>query len=135
MSVLADAGVLDGVRSAGAGCRRKRTDITVRDVQGLRWVAEMYGVRLDVAGVLLGRLGETGGPVSLRTVRDVVARWERLGLAVVERTATGVWVSLSRRGLDRVGLEALREYRVPWNLERHHHAVNVARLSYEGVAA
>ena len=36
-------------------------------------------------------------------------------------------------GLDRVGLEALREYRVPWNLERHHHAVNVARLSYEGV--
>ena len=61
-----------------------------------------------------------------------MARWERLGLAVAERTPTGVWVTLSRRGLDRVGLGGLRVARVPWNRERHHHAVNVARLSYEG---
>ena len=98
----------------------------------LRWVGEMYGVRLDVLGVLLGRLGCGAGPVSERTVRDVVARWERLGLVTRERSASGVWVSLTRRGLDRVGLDGLREYRVPWNLERHHHAVNVCRLSYEG---
>lgn len=134
MSVQAGVGVLDGVRPVGSvRCRRERTDITVRDTRALRWVGEQSGARLDVVGVLLGRLGDSGGPVSLRTVRDVVARWERRGLAVAERSATGVWVSLNRRGLDRVGLGRLREYRVPWNLERHHHAVNVARLSYEAV--
>lgn len=136
MTGFAGAGVLDGMAAeqvGGVGCgRRERTDITVRDTLALRWVGEQYGVRLDVVGVLLGRLGGAGGPLSLRTVRDVVARWERRGMAVAERSATGVWVSLTKRGLDRVGL-GVREYRVPWNLERHHHAVSCVRLAYEGI--
>lgn len=85
-------------------------------------------------GVLLGRIGGAGGALSLRTVRDVVARWERLGLARLTRMTSGGWVSLTRLGLDRVDLGGLPVVRVPWVRERHHHAVNAVRLSFEAVA-
>jgi hypothetical protein len=124
------AGVLEAAQ-AEVTVRRERRDVTVRDVAALRWVGEQSGVRLDVLGVLLGRLGQGGGPLSLWGVRNQVGRWESRGLVGAERSVTGVWVSLTRKGLDRVGLEKMREYQVPWNLERHHHAVNVVRLAYE----
>ena len=133
VSVLAGVGVLDDVRSADAVRRRCRgPEVTVRDAMALRWVGEQYSARLDVLGVLLGRLGE-GGLLGADGVRKQVARWVRLSLVTTERSATGIWVTLTRRGLDRAGLDRLRVVGVPWNRERHHHAVNVARLSYEAV--
>lgn len=130
------AEVLEGGVAARAGAervvrRRRGLEITGRDVEALRWCGEQYGVRLDVLGVLLGRLGETGGPLSVSAVRDVVGRWKRLRLAKAERLPGGVWVSLSRQGLDRVGLEEMRTVGVPLLRERHAHAVNVVRLDRE----
>jgi hypothetical protein len=128
VEVLSVVGVLE---DEGVRVRRRHVPmVTGRDVVALRWVGEQYGARLDVLGVLLGRLG--GGEVlSLRSVRDVVGRWRERGLAEAERLESGVWVSLTRKAQVRAGLGDLRLKKVPWKLERHHHAVNVVRLAYE----
>lgn len=121
---MSEAAVLERVR-------RRRTDITERDTAALQWVGEQYGARMDVLGVLLGRLGNGDGPVSLRTARDVVGRWVRLRLARTEPMPGGAWVTLTRPGVDVSGLGVMQTRRFPARLARHHHAVNVVRLAYE----
>src|SRR3954451_17487950 len=91
----------------------RRSFLTARDGEALRWVGEMYGVREDVLRVLLGRwrepgagmqLGEDaepGAPLSYRATRQVVARWEANGWAERRRLFGGrVWVIPTARGLQ-----------------------------------
>lgn len=111
--------------------RRRGPEVTDRDVEVLRWVGEQYGARMDVLGVLLGRFGDGEGPVSLWTVRDQVSRWRRMGFARTETVPGGAWVTLTRWGLEAVGLGDLRTSRLSLRLARHRHAVNVVRLDYE----
>lgn len=128
--------------AAGAAAEVKRRnrgpDFTKRDSDALRWIGEQYGTRLDVLGVLLGRLssadGHAGQPLSLRGVRNQIERWERSGLVRRERALGSTWVTLTRHGLDRVGL-VLPVWAVPATRVRHCHAVNVVRLWYETTPA
>lgn len=113
--------------------RNRGPDFTARDAAALQWVGEQYGCRLDVLGVLLGRLGTdsfTAPALSLRGVRNQVDRWERQGLVRRERALASTWVTLTRHGLDRVGL-SFPTWAVPTTRVRHCHAVNIVRLWYE----
>src|SRR5688572_23822081 len=76
-----------------SGARRRRPDLTARDRDVLKWLGEQYGARLDVLGVLLGRLGDSGEPLSHWTVRSHVDRWERAGLVRKERALGQMWVT------------------------------------------
>lgn len=105
--------------------------MTVRDAVALRWLGEQYGARLDVLGVLLGRLGGADGPLSVTRRVEVVARWKRLGLVRAEKLPDGTWVTLTAKGLGLAGLEDLSPWRMPLLKLRHTHAVNVVRLAYE----
>lgn len=116
--------------------RRKRgPSMTWRDGDALRWVGEQVGARLDVLGVLLGRLGGNDGPLSERTVRDQVARWQRMKLVRTVRFQSGMWVTLTRLGLERAGLEDLNPSPLSLHVIRHSHAINAVRLAYESDGA
>lgn len=128
---MSDLAVLGVVEERSERRRRRGPVVTERDVVALRWVGEQYGARLDVLGVLLGRLGEVGEPLSLWAVRDQVTRWERLGFARPEMMPGGWWVTLTRRGLDVSDLEELRTTRLRLRTARHRHAINAVRLDYE----
>jgi hypothetical protein len=95
------------------------------------WIAEQYGARADVLTVLLGRLGERDGPLSMWGVRNQVRRWMDMRLVTAERTLGGTWVTLTKAGLDRAGAE-YPVWKVPAAKLAHCHAVNVVRLAYEG---
>jgi len=97
----------------------------------LQWIGEQYGARLDVLSVLLGRLGGSSEPLSKWGVRNQIERWKRQGLVITERALGDTWVTPSRHGLDRVGLN-LPTWKVPVTRVRHCHAVNIVRLYYEG---
>ena len=122
------------MRGVGVVRRRRGPELTERDGAALRWLGEQYGARLDVLGVLLGRLGGAEGPLSLRTVRDLVDRWERLGLCRCEKLPGGGWVTLTAKGLGLAGLEDLSPWKMPLLKLRHTHAVNAVRLAYEGTS-
>lgn len=97
--------------------------LSERDLRGLLFIAEMYGLQLD----LLARL------LDLRedAARRVAARWRRLGYADTGRLGPGrPWVWLTRRGLTVCGL---RYTAVPPALSRlaHIRAVAVVRLALE----
>ena len=94
----------------------------------------MYGARLDVLAVLLGRLStETGGrPLSTSGVRKQVDRWKGSNLVRVERALGQSWVTLTRHGYDRAGLP-YGVWAVPVTRVRHVHCVNAVRLWYEGL--
>src|SRR5579863_10315018 len=97
--------------------------LTERDLRGLLFVAEMYGLQLDLLARLLD-LREDGA-------RRLVARWRRLGYADMARLGPGrAWVWLTRRGLAACGL---RYTAVPPALSRlaHIRAVAVVRLALE----
>jgi hypothetical protein len=97
--------------------------LTERDLRGLLFVAQMYGLQLDLLARLLD-LREDGA-------RRVVARWRRLGYADMARLGPGrAWVWLTRRGLAACGL---RYTAVPPALSRlaHIRAVAVVRLALE----
>lgn len=113
--------------------RNRGPDFTARDAAAVRWIGEQYGCRLDVLGVLLGRLGADSlkaPPLSLRGVRNQIERWERQGLVRRERALSATWVTPTRNGLDRVGL-SFPTWAVPTTRLRHCHAVNIVRLWYE----
>jgi hypothetical protein len=95
------------------------------------WIGEQYGARLDVLGVLLGRLGGRREPLSVWGVRNQVDRWRRMRLVTAERALGATWVTLTRAGLERAGAE-YRVWRMPAARLAHCHAVNVVRLAYEG---
>jgi hypothetical protein len=114
--------------------RNRAPDFTERDAAALQWIGEQYGARLDVLGVLLGRLGGWSSPLTISGVRNQVERWKRQGLARAERALGETWVTPTRLGLDRVGLN-LPTWKVPVTRVRHCHAVNIVRLYYEGTPA
>jgi hypothetical protein len=109
---------LAGLRS-DAGVVR----LTGRDVAGLVWCGEMYGVRADLlAGVLA---------CSADVVRRVHVRWRRAGLAETGRLGPGpVWCWLTRAGLDACGLP-YGAYRPPLGRLAHVHAAACVRAALE----
>ena len=94
-----------------------------RDVAGLLFAAEMYGVQLDQLAVRLG--------VSEVRARALVARWREQGYADSARLGPGrPWVWLTRAGLLACGLP----YRPsPPALARlaHLRAVTAVRMALE----
>ena len=94
-----------------------------RDVAGLLFTAEMYGVQVDQLAVLLA--------VSEVRARALVARWREQGYAESARLGPGrPWVWLTRDGLLACGLP----YRpVPPALARlaHLRAVTAVRMALE----
>jgi hypothetical protein len=117
-------------RTEGRTRRRRGPEFTERDAAALTWLGEQYGATLDVLGVLLGRLGGAPGPLSKWGVRNQVQRWQTAGLVTAERVLGDMWVTPTRKGLDRLGL-ALPAWSIPASRVRHCHAVNVVRLNYE----
>jgi hypothetical protein len=109
-------------------------EATYRDAVALRWIAEQYTARADVAAVLLGRLSPAvprePGRVGLRTVRHHVQRWERLRF-VERRWLRGCcWIMPTRRGLAAAGVTLPVYEPVAFRLA-HTHAVAVVRLVVE----
>ncbi|MGH3160208.1 MAG: hypothetical protein ACRDNF_27050, partial [Streptosporangiaceae bacterium] len=97
--------------------------LTERDLRGLLFVADMYGLQLD----LLAGLLDLREPAA----RRVVARWRQLDYAQAARLGPGrSWVWLTRRGLTACGL---RYTAAPPALSRlaHIRAVAVVRLALE----
>jgi len=71
--------------------------VSERDITGLLFAAEMYGVQLDQLAACLG-VSETGA-------RAIVARWRQQGYAESARLGPGrAWVWLTRAGLAACGL-------------------------------
>jgi hypothetical protein len=97
--------------------------VSERDVAGLLFTAEMYGVQLDQLAVLLA--------VSEVRARTLAARWREQGYAESARLGPGrPWVWLTRDGLLACGLP----YRpTPPALARlaHLRAVTAVRLALE----
>ena len=98
-----------------------------RDITGLLFTAEMYGVQLDQLAACLG-ISETGA-------RAVVARWRQQGYAELARLGPGrAWVWLTRAGLAACG----RPYQpVAPALSRlaHLRAVTAVRLALESTGS
>ena len=82
--------------------------LTVRDGRALGWIGEQYGVRIDVAAVVLTRVTERR-ELSRRTVRVQLDRWERAGLILRPRLYGRSWVVPTAAGLAFAGLPYL-----PW---------------------
>ena len=100
--------------------------ITERDLRGLLFTAEMYGLQLDLLAALLG--------VAPEGARRAAARWRRLGFADSARIGPGrPWVWLTRRGLTACGL---RYPAAPPALSRlaHLRAVAAVRLALESAS-
>lgn len=109
--------------STAQGARAATARLTERDLRGLVFTAEMYGVQFDLLAGLLGLAPEGAGRVA--------ARWRRLGYADSARIGPGrPWVWLTRRGLTACGL---RYPAVPPALARlaHLRAVAAVRLALE----
>jgi hypothetical protein len=110
----------------GHGAQAGGVQLTERDLRGLVFTAEMYGVQLDLLAGMLG--------VPAERARPVVARWRQLGYADTARLGPGKpWVWLTRRGLTTCGL---RYTAVPPALSRlaHMRAVTVVRLALEATS-
>jgi len=98
-----------------------------RDVAGLTFAAEMYGLQLDQLAVLLG--------LTRPQARALVTRWRGRGLAESAALGPGPpWVWLTRSGLAACGL---RYAAAPPALARlaHIRAVTAVRLALEAVPA
>jgi hypothetical protein len=98
-----------------------------RDVEGLTFTAEMYGLQLDQLAVLLS--------LTPPRARAIVARWRSRGLADSAKLGPGpAWVWLTRGGLSACGV---RYTSAPPALARLEHirAVTAVRLALEALPA
>jgi hypothetical protein len=116
-------------------------------VAALAWIAQQYAVRVDLLGLLLGRLspelpktlhaweyaiGQRAQLPALAeaTVRYHLRRWHRAGWVSVQRALGRTWIVPTPNGLALAGVD----YR-PWNLVPsrlgHVHAVGLVRLAIE----
>jgi hypothetical protein len=112
--------------SAAKGGQAAPVRLTERDLRGLLFTAEMYGVQLDLLAGLLSLPPEGA--------RRTAARWRQLGYADAARIGPGrPWVWLTRRGLAACGL---RYAAVPPALSRlaHVRAVAAVRLALESAS-
>lgn len=109
---------------------------TERDVAILVWIAEQYGVRRDLLGILLARWGQvqtqTPGRVADSTVKDWVRRWRAADVLGTTQIYMGQpsWVWLTRTGLDHLEVE-YRYWEPRARSLSHLHAINQARLLVE----
>ncbi|HWG12735.1 MAG TPA: hypothetical protein VG268_05615 [Streptosporangiaceae bacterium] len=97
-----------------------------RDIGGMLYTAEMYGLPVDLLAVVLAG--------TLPQARAAVTRWHRLGYAESARLGPGPpWVWLTRAGLAACGL---RYGALPPALSRlaHIRAVTTVRLALEATA-
>jgi len=128
---VADAGGLPASErtparpGAGPGSRADGdVRLTARDIAGLVWCGEMYGLRADLLASLLG--------ASADVVRQLHARWRRAALADTGRLGPGpVWCWLTRSGLEACGLP-YASYRPPLGRLAHVHAAGSVRVALEG---
>ena len=122
--------------------RKRRSDygqiqMTRRDMEVLRWMGEMYAVRVDHLALLLGRMSKRGlngdGKVMSREgTRRIYTRWLNAGWVEKRKMLADEpqWIWLSKQGVSDVGSEY--PYRVPSVARlRHIHAVNAVRLHVE----
>jgi hypothetical protein len=101
--------------------------MTERDVTGLLFTAEMYGVQLDL---LAARLG-----ISQPAARSTVARWRQQGYADWAQLGPGGrWVWLTQAGLAACGLP-YRAGAPALPRLAHLRAVTAVRLTLEAVPA
>ena len=98
-----------------------------RDITGLLFAAEMYGVQLDQLAARLG-ISETGA-------RATVARWRGQGYAESARLGPGrAWVWLTRAGLAACGLP-YQPVAPALSRLAHLRAVTAVRLALESTAS
>lgn len=114
----------------GPARRVRGPEFTERDAAALLWLGEQYGATLDVLDVLLGRFGGSARPLSRWGTRNQVTRWKQAGFVTAEKVLGDMWVTPTRRGLDRAGL-SFPVWPIPATRVRHCHAVNIVRLHYE----
>jgi hypothetical protein len=101
--------------------------LAARDIDGLLFVAEMYGVQLDQLATMLG-VGEPGA-------RAITARWRAQGYVDSARLGPGrPWVWLTRGGLAACGLPYTATQPALSRLA-HLRAVTAVRLALEPVSA
>src|ERR1700759_5789188 len=97
-----------------------------RDISGMLYTGEMYGLQADLLATVLGG--------SVPQAWAAVSRWRRLGYAESARLGPGpAWVWLTRAGLAAC---RLRDAPVPPALSRlgHIRAVTAVRLALEATA-
>jgi hypothetical protein len=97
-----------------------------RDIGGMLYTGEMYGLQVDLLATVLGG--------SVPQAWAAVSRWRRLGYAESARLGPGpAWVWLTRAGLAACGL---RYAPIPPALSRlaHIRAVTTVRLTLEATA-
>ncbi len=101
--------------------------LAARDIDGLLFVAEMYGVQLDQLATVLG----VGEP----RARAIAARWRAQGYVGSARLGPGrPWVWLTRGGLVACGLPYTATQPALSRLA-HLRAVTAVRLALEPVSA
>jgi hypothetical protein len=108
---------------AGRRSDAGRVRLTGRDVTGLTWCADMYGVPYDLLAACLA--------VREDRLRAITARWRRAGYVQTARLGPGpAWCWLTRPGLHAAGLAY---HPAPPSLARlaHLRAVAAVRLSLE----
>jgi Mn-dependent DtxR family transcriptional regulator len=121
--------------------RKERSDkgkiiLTERDLFGLHWTAEQYGIRIDQLQQLLGRVARKDTKeerrISEPTVKDLVNRWQRAELVKVEKFfyKQPRWVWLTHAGLERLGLP-YKVWEASVSALNHVYWVNVVRLYIE----
>ncbi len=114
-------------RAAATRPNGARLDVSGRDVAGLVFTGEMYGLQLDQLAVVLG--------VSDSRARAVAARWRARQFAESARLGPGVpWIWLAKPGLASCGLPYAA---APPALARlaHIRAVVAVRLALEAASA
>ena len=97
-----------------------------RDISGMLYTGEMYGLQADLLATVLGG--------SVPQAWAAVSRWRRLGYAESARLGPGpAWIWLTRSGLAACGL---RYAPIPPGLSRlaHIRAVATVRLALEATA-
>ena len=98
-----------------------------RDVAGLTFTAEMYGLQLDQLAALLG--------LTWPQARALATRWRSRGLAESARLGPGpAWVWLTRSGLVACGVRYTSSSPALARLE-HIRAVTAVRLALEALRA
>jgi hypothetical protein len=106
--------------------------LTARDVAALRWIGEQYTARFDVVALVLSHLApEPSGPLSRRTVRHHLDRWERGGWISRHRLLGHTWITPTVAGLRHAGLDHLDLWQPAAARLTHHHAVALVRLARE----
>jgi hypothetical protein len=107
--------------------------LTARDGAALTWIGEQFGVRTDIAALVIANHSQRSEPLSRRTVRVQLDRWERAGLVLRQRLYGRSWVIPTAAGLAFAGLP-YTPWRPSYGRLAHVHAVSVVRLALEAAA-